>query len=147
MQIRRDKPEIMSKIGQIFMGGMPGLTVDSGTEILIRDYHLGGIVLFSRNITGPQQVAQLCSDLQGLALRHNRPPLFLAVDQEGGRVARLKAPFTEFPGNEAIGSDPQPQKKAIEFSTITAEEMKRVGLNMNFAPVLDIGRGGYRQTS
>jgi len=68
-------------------------------------------------------------------------PLFLAVDQEGGRVARLKEPFRSFPGNTAIGMDEEPVKKAIEFATVTSREMKVVGLNMNLAPVVDVQRG------
>ena len=65
----------------------------------------------------------------------------MAVDQEGGRVARLREPFTIFPGNEAIGIDDDPAEKAREFARITAREMKLVGLNMNLAPVVDVRRG------
>jgi beta-N-acetylhexosaminidase len=63
------------------------------------------------------------------------------VDQEGGRVARLKDPFKSFPGNAAIGTDEEPVKRAIEFATVTSNEMKIVGLNMNLAPVVDVQRG------
>jgi beta-N-acetylhexosaminidase len=63
------------------------------------------------------------------------------VDQEGGRVARLKEPFTSFPGNAAIGADERPEEKAMEFGRITAMEMKLVGLNMDLAPVVDVRRG------
>jgi beta-N-acetylhexosaminidase len=68
-------------------------------------------------------------------------PLFLAVDQEGGRVARLREPFTRFEGNTAIGLDPDPETKAKEFAQVTAREMNLVGLNMNLAPVLDVPQG------
>jgi beta-N-acetylhexosaminidase len=133
--------ELDSKIGQLFMAGIPGTSLDDGTVGLIRDYNLGGVILFSRNIEDPEQVAQLCQDLQETAMRHQNVPLFLAVDQEGGRVARLGEPFAQFPGNEAIGKDDKPLAMAHEFGLTTATEMKLVGLNMNMAPVVDVQRG------
>ena len=133
--------ELDSKIGQLFMAGIPGKTLDNGTEALIRDYNLGGVILFSRNIEEPEQVARLCQDLQDAAMKHQSVPLFLAVDQEGGRVARLREPFTLFPGNEAIGKDDNPLDRAKEFGLTTAKEMKLVGLNMDMAPVMDVQRG------
>jgi beta-N-acetylhexosaminidase len=136
-----DLSELDSKIGQLFMAGIPGKTLDNGTEALIRDYYLGGVILFSRNIEDPAQLAQLCQDLQGAAKKHQIVPLFLAVDQEGGRVARLREPFTLFPGNEAIGKNENPLDRAKEFGLTTAKEMKLVGLNMDMAPVMDVLRG------
>ena len=133
--------ELDSKIGQLFMAGIPGTSLDDGTEGLIRNYNLGGVILFSRNIEDPKQVAQLCQDLQDTATRHQNVPLFLAVDQEGGRVARLGEPFAQFPGNDAIGKDDNPLARAHEFGLTTATEMKLVGLNMNMAPVVDVQRG------
>ncbi len=133
--------ELDSKIGQLLMAGIPGKSMDNGTEALIRDYNLGGVILFSRNIEDPEQLTKLCRDLQDTAMKHQNVPLFLAVDQEGGRVARLREPFTIFPGNEAIGKDDNPLEKANEFGLTTAKEMKLVGLNMNMAPVMDVQRG------
>jgi beta-N-acetylhexosaminidase len=136
-----DLSELEFKIGQLFMVGIPGPDLDDTVENLIRDYQIGGIILFSRNIIGPLQLAELCNSLQEKAMQHQGNPLFLAVDQEGGRVARLKAPFTCFPGNEAIAKDAFSLKKAREFGRVTAREMKLVGLNMNLAPVLDVQQG------
>lgn len=136
-----DQSEIDANIGPLFMAGMPGTKLDESTEILIRDHHLGGMILFSRNIEDPIQLATLCNDLQERAMRYHGIPLFLAVDQEGGRVARLKEPFSLFPGNTAIGADPEPVEKAVAFARVTAEEMRLVGLNMDFAPVVDVRRG------
>jgi len=133
--------ELNRMTGRLFMAGMPGLYMDAGTEELIRDYCLGGIILFSRNIENPLQIAGLCKDLQDTAMKHHGTPLFIAVDQEGGRVARLKRPFTLFPGNEAIGADLSPIDRAVEFADITARELKLVGLNMDMAPVIDVRRG------
>jgi beta-N-acetylhexosaminidase len=134
-------PELNTKIGQLFMAGLPGPDLDEGTEALIRDYNLGGIILFDRNILDPAQVARLCRDIQESAMRHHGLPLFMSVDQEGGRVARLCEPFTSFPGNSAIGSAADPIERAVEFARITGKEMRMVGLNMNLAPVVDVQRG------
>ena len=123
------------------MAGIPGPQLDQDTKALIRDYNLGGVILFSRNIEDPIQLTRLCLDLQDTAIEHHGFPLILAVDQEGGRVARLKEPFTQFPGNTAIGQDAQPVEGAAEYGRITAKEMKMVGLNMNLAPVVDVQRG------
>jgi len=119
---------------------MPGTFLDENTDMLIRDYNIGGIILFSRNIQDPVQLAILCNQIQDKSIEYHGLPMFLAVDQEGGRVARLKRPFTEFSGNEAIGIAADPLKSAFEFGTVTAKEMKLVGLNMNMAPVIDVGR-------
>jgi beta-N-acetylhexosaminidase len=136
-----DLSELDGKIGQLFMIGIPGPQLDRSTEALIRDCNLGGVILFSRNIEDPIQLTRLCLDLQDAATEHHGLPLILAVDQEGGRVARLREPFTRFPGNAAIGQDTEPEEKAKEFGRITAKEMKMVGLNMNLAPVVDVQRG------
>jgi beta-N-acetylhexosaminidase len=141
VQTTLELSELEEKIGQIFMIGMPGPDLDSVTEKLIGDHGVGGVILFSRNIETPPQLAGLCRDLQALALRTRSIPLFLSIDQEGGRVARLKSPFTLFPGNEAIGRDPMALERAHEFATVTAREMSLVGLNMDLAPVMDVRRG------
>ncbi|RJR30516.1 MAG: beta-N-acetylhexosaminidase [Desulfobacteraceae bacterium] len=133
--------DLGKEIGQLFMCGMPGTVLDDETQRIIRDYNPGGVILFARNIEGPLQVAGLCRDLQKAALGYHGTPLFLAVDQEGGRVARLREPFTSFPGNSAIGADEQPVEKAVAFGRTTATEMKLVGLNMDLAPVVDVRRG------
>lgn len=133
--------ELNRKIGQLFMAGIPGTFLDEGTELLIREYNPAGLILFSRNIKDPLQLAGLCRDLQDAAIKYHGSPLFIAVDQEGGMVARLKEPFTVFPGNSVIGMDEDPAARARDFGRITAREMKIVGLNMNLAPVIDVQRG------
>ncbi|MBW1868277.1 MAG: beta-N-acetylhexosaminidase [Deltaproteobacteria bacterium] len=141
MQSTLDLSELDLRIGSLFMAGMPGPELDGDTEALIRNHCLGGIILFARNIENPVQLASLCHNLQETAMEQHGTPLFLAVDQEGGRVARLKEPFTLFPGNSAIGNDSRPVDRAMEFGVITAREMALVGLNMNMAPVVDVRWG------
>lgn len=141
MTTKVDLQELDAKIGRLFMAGIPGTKPDAETGALIQKYCLGGVILFSRNIEDPLQLASLCNDLQESAMKYHGIPLFLAVDQEGGRVARLREPFTCFPGNSAIGEDEHPLDKAVEFARVTAKEMTLVGLNMNMAPVVDVQRG------
>jgi len=141
MQSTLELSELDAKIGQCFMAGMPGPDLDDRTRHLINDMGLGGVILFARNIQDPLQVAQLCSELQKISLDAQGVPLFLAVDQEGGPVARLKEPFAVFPGNEVIGQGPDAEGQAHEFARVTAQEMRLVGLNMDLAPVLDVPRG------
>lgn len=133
-----DITELTQKVGRLFMGGLPGPDLDLETIRLIKEYHLGGIIFFKRNILHPLQLARLCRDIQKVSLSSSGIPLFLAIDQEGGRVARLDEPFTQFPGNAAIGESPDPESSALEFASTAAREMSIVGLNMNMAPVLDI---------
>lgn len=133
--------ELDQMIGRLFMCGLPGPKLDKDTRTLIRHYGMGGLILFSRNVQDPVQLGELCDDLQRTAMEAHGSPLFLAIDQEGGRVARLKSPFTEFPGNEAIGRDADPENKAREFAAVTAREMRLVGLNVDLAPVIDVRQG------
>ena len=133
--------ELHDHVGRLFMAGMPGPRLDAGTISLIRDRGLAGVILFKRNVVEPLQVAALCNDLQETALKYHGVPLFLGVDQEGGRVARLRDPFTYFPGNSAIGDGPGSHEMAAVFGRVTAMEMRLVGLNVNMAPVLDVPAG------
>lgn len=137
--------DLQSRIGQLFTAGMPGTSLDRETVSLIREFNVGGIVFFSRNIEGPAQIAGLCRDLQREAMNAWGVPLFLAIDQEGGRVARLKEPFTVFPGNASIAGSGEAARLAEEFGRTTAREMNLVGLNLNLAPVVDVQKGELEQ--
>ena len=86
--------------GQRLMVGFDGTTLNADLKYLIDTLHVGGLILFSRNIKNPTQLNALCHDARRHALDTRQPPLLIAIDQEGGPVARLKAPFTEFAGNK-----------------------------------------------
>ncbi|MCP3876292.1 MAG: beta-N-acetylhexosaminidase [Desulfobacteraceae bacterium] len=120
--------------GQRLILGFDGLELNDDLKHIIGDIKAGGIILFARNIESPEQVSNLCEACQDYARLHNVPPLIISVDQEGGVVARLKAPFTLFNGNPSINT----VEDARSFALITAKELKQVGINMNLAPVLDI---------
>ncbi|MCP4673732.1 MAG: glycoside hydrolase family 3 protein [Desulfobacula sp.] len=120
--------------GQRLMLGFDGIELNDDLKYIINQIKACGIILFKRNIETPAQVAALCRGCQEYAKTCGLPPLFIAVDQEGGSVARLKEPFTIFKGNPFIES----VDDAKNFASITADELKQAGINMNFAPVLDV---------
>ncbi len=133
--------ELNTMIGSLFTVGIASTEPDKDALALIREYRVGGIILFSRNIENPLQLASLCRRLQEESIAATGNPLFLAVDQEGGPVARLREPFTRQPGASEIGGSPDPMERAASFASVTAAEMKLVGLNMNMAPVMDVPSG------
>ena len=131
-------PMLEQMAGQRLMLGFDGTTLNSELESIIRDFKAGGIILFKQNIESPEQLMQLCADAQACAKKAGQPPLFIAVDQEGGVVARLKHPYTEFAGNPHIHTRAEAQR----FAQITARELLGAGINMNMAPVMDVAPEG-----
>ena len=125
---------IRSDIGQLLIGSLPGKTITPEIRSLAREFQLGGVILFARNIEVPEQVAELSYDLQSLA---SELPLWVSVDQEGGRVARLRAPFTEWPPMAVLGRSGD-EALASRFAAALAAELRAVGITLDYAPVLDI---------
>jgi len=123
--------------GQSLMVGFEGPRLDDDLRSMIGQMHVGGLILFKRNVSDPDGLAELCGEVQALSLRTGHPPLMISVDQEGGSVARLGPPFTVFPGNRVIGKAKSPNA-ARAFGSTTARELKHVGITMNLAPVLDV---------
>lgn len=121
--------------GQRLMVGFDGTSMNKDLEFLIGTIKVGGVILFSRNLGTPEEIRRLCTDMQEYAKSHGEPQLLIAIDQEGGQVARLKAPFfTEFSGNPSLKN----RQDALSFASVVAMELKAIGVNMNYAPVLDI---------
>jgi len=122
--------------GQRLMVGFDGTALNEDLKFLIGRLRVGGVILFSRNIEGPDQLKDLCASIQEYALSCGNPALFVAIDQEGGQVARLKKPFTQFAGNPAMSG----VEDAVHFAEVTAAELSAAGINMNMAPVIDVAR-------
>ena len=118
----------------MLIGSVPATTIPAELRSLAREFQLGGVILFARNIEAPEQVAELSQDLQSLGAEL---PLWVSVDQEGGRVARLRAPFTEWPPMAALGRSGD-AALASRFAVALAAELKAVGITLDYAPVLDI---------
>lgn len=127
------------KIGQVMIIDFDSATVDAELRQMISEYHIGGVILFARNVQSPQQVAALTNELQKIAIESGSPGLFIAIDQEGGRVARLTEDkgFTEFPSAMALTATGDSQN-AYHVASAMAAEMRAVGINVDFAPDLDV---------
>ncbi len=132
-------PEQMA--GQRLLVGFDGTEFNEDLRFLVGELSVGGLILFARNIETPDQVRELCRSVQDCAEQAGIPPLFIAIDQEGGQVARLKPPyFTGFPeGNPGM----KDRDDADRFADVTARELKDIGVNMNMAPVLDVEPEGF----
>jgi len=120
------------------MVGFEGKRFNPDLEFLIGTLKVGGLILFAQNIDNPGQVSELCRQAQNTARSCGQPPLLIAIDQEGGKVARLKKPFTEFAGNPAMRG----VEDAAHFAETSVRELTSVGINMNMAPVLDVALKG-----
>jgi len=124
------------QIGQLFIVDFTGLEPSPEIERLVRE-GVGGVVLFDKNVAEPAQVATLCNALQRIAADAGHPPLLISMDQEGGPVVRLRAGATHFPSAMAFGAAGS-EAIAASAAGITARELRAVGVQMNFAPVLDV---------
>ena len=141
-----DDPPLEEKIGQMLMIGFRGLAVDESPHIVrdLKEYHLGGVVLFDydvpsrtpvRNVDSPGQVGELVAALKS----HASYPLLVAIDQEGGRVNRLKERFGFPPTLSAgyLGETDHPDTTRFHAER-TARMLSELGINLNFAPVVDL---------
>jgi beta-N-acetylhexosaminidase len=122
------------QIGQLLIAGFDGQQLSPELRSLAREFGLGGVILFARNIVEPEQVAEVAFDAARLV---PDLPAWVSVDQEGGRVARLKAPFTVWPPMATLGRSGD-VKLAERFARALAAELKAVGITLDYAPVLDI---------
>lgn len=125
-------------VGQHLLMGISGHALTPDEKKFIVSNNIGGIVLFGRNVGEPKQVRELCSEIQ--ALRHqmqDKAPLFIGIDMEGGRVARLKPPFTVWPPLKTIG-DLDNATVTFHLSNKMGLELNAVGINLDFAPCVDV---------
>lgn len=118
----------------MFVVGCRGETLAREEQLVFEQCGFGGFVLFKENCRDTKQILALCKSLWACAA--GWPP-FLTIDQEGGRVHRLPEPFTRFPSAEKIGAKRDPEL-AYRTGKAAAQELVLVGINLNFAPVLDV---------
>ena len=123
------------KVGQMMMIGIQGTTVTDDTRYMLNQYKAGNIILFDRNMQSQEQVKELTTDLQ----KENsaKVPLFIAVDEEGGDVVRMKNDLQAPPSQQAVGSSGNPAT-AKDYAFSVGMQLKGMGINMNFAPVADV---------
>jgi beta-N-acetylhexosaminidase len=125
---------LREKIGQMVMVGVCGVELSREERTLFREYPFGGFILFKHNCSAPAQLLSLCRSLWQL---REDPAPFIAVDQEGGRVHRLPQPFTHFPAAASLAVTGS-ARLAYRAGEATAAELSLVGINLDFAPVLDV---------
>lgn len=129
--------DIKKKLGQLLFVGIASTSLDQGEKKFLKEFNIGGVILFKRNYESLGQLIELTSEIN--ALTKNKP--FIGVDQEGGKVIRFGEPFTQFPPVSVIGKSFEKTdslKFTEEYAQITASELKASGLNLCFVPVLDI---------
>lgn len=122
------------KIGQMFLVGFDGLEAPHYILDWLAQGRIGGVILFARNVHTPQQVARLTQQCHQAA----KYPILIGIDQEGGEVARLRDGFTESPGAMALSAAQNGIALAERMSAILGAELRALGINWNYAPVLDI---------
>ncbi len=140
-----EQEQLLQDIGEMLLVGFRGTTLDDNNHIIrdITEYHVGSIILFEydaptgtrhRNISSPDQVKQLCQDLQKYAKGH----LLIGIDQEGGNVTRLRVK-DGFPQTlSAQASANAGEKSVVENALVIAQELNKAGINLNFAPCVDV---------
>jgi beta-N-acetylhexosaminidase len=128
---------LREKIGQMLVVGFDGYEINDHIIEVIKNYKIGNIILFARNIKSAEQLYQLNLNLQKLAMKEIGFPLFITIDQEGGMVTRIYNDATFFPGNMTIAATNQ-TNNAYEVGKMMAQELKALGINFNLAPVLDV---------
>jgi beta-N-acetylhexosaminidase len=126
--------EVRRHAGQLAIAGFAGQSIPPELRALAREFDLGGVIFFARNVESPEQVAELSREARALA---GELPLWVSVDQEGGRVARLKAPFTVWPPMLTLGRSGD-EALAGRFARALAAELRAVGISLDYTPVLDV---------
>lgn len=125
------------KVGQLILAGFYGHEPSEDVRELIEKYHVGNILLFSRNLESPAQALQMNDALQQIAMAAGGVPLAISTDHEGGCTQRLSNGVTTLPGNMALGAIGD-EETAYRHGAIQAKELLAMGINQNLGPVLDI---------
>ncbi len=127
---------LAEKIGQMVMIGVYGTEINDDVVYLMNNFHFGGVIFFDRNLETVAQTKKLADDISAVA--NQKAPLFFALDEEGGRVARGRHMFEVAPSQESIGLSGQPDNAAY-WARHNANILRSIGVNINFAPVADVG--------
>ena len=131
-----DNMTLDEKIGQMITVGIDGYTINDKTKELIQDKKVGGVILFKNNVSDSNQLLELINNIKDINST-NKTPIFISVDQEGGRVNRLPKEIKQLPSSEVIGKK-NDNNLAYDIGKDMGYALKNFGFNMDFAPVLDI---------
>lgn len=125
------------KVGQLIIAGLDGEAADTETQAIINNREAGGFILFRPNMKSVSSTVALTNQLKNLNRRAGGEPLFLSVDEEGGRVSRLPSQVDKLPSSGEIGKSGS-EAYARTAGEQLARRVKAFGFNLNFAPVLDV---------
>lgn len=123
------------KVGQLVMIGIHGTELNDDSRYMLNQYHIGGVLLFDRNLQSAEQTTRLTAELQGEA---QKVPLLIGLDEEGGTVVRGKSFITPPPSAQSLGTAGD-NTQAEAWARRTGEQLAKLGFNVNFAPVADVG--------
>ncbi|OAS20686.1 beta-N-acetylhexosaminidase [Paenibacillus oryzisoli] len=129
---------LQEKIGQMLLCGFEGTEPSESLETLIAEQRIGGVIYFARNVQNTEQIAELSGNLQAIAERNGTLPLWISIDQEGGMVARITEGVALMPGSMALAAGDGGPEGAYEAAFISGTELRTLGINLNFAPDLDV---------
>lgn len=132
------------KIGQMMVYGFKGTKASEDALRLIDKYNVGGLVVFTHNIEDQSQLSSMTRQLQNYSVAKNKVPVFIAIDQEGGKVMRIKNFGTTLPGNMNIGAT-RSSELSFLAGKLTAVDLEMLGINVNFAPVIDVNTSKYNE--
>lgn len=133
---RETRQSADTEAGLHLLAGFHGTELDDELKALIRNFRIGGVVLFKRNVESPVQLRSLIEETQHFATVELGRSLWVAIDQEGGLVQRLAPPFTQLPSARSL-SLAGPSSVA-QWSSTAASDLLRMGIQINLAPVLDV---------
>lgn len=126
------------KLAHFIWTGIDGTSLTKEEKVFLEETPPAGVILFTRNYESPEQLFKLTQSLQKIALQNgSKTPFFIGVDMEGGRVQRLKEPFTLWPPMKKV-ADKGSTSLAFDFAKSMAQELRAVGINFNFSPCTDV---------
>lgn len=129
-----DSMTLEQKIGQLFIVGFEGDIINDEIIDLVKNQEVGGLIYFSRNVVDSNQIITLNNEIKAIK---KDIPLFISVDEEGGVVSRVPDEFLKLPSSGYIGKFDD-ENLSYNIGSIISKELKSLGFNMDFAPVLDI---------
>lgn len=132
-----NKMTLSQKVGQMFVVGFSGTTLDKNLVKTIEEYNFGNVIYMGYNVTDYKTLANLSDSIQNEMVKNNGVPGFITIDQEGGRVARLVSGGTHFISNMAMAATNNYENTYLEGAAM-GKELRNYGINLNFAPVLDV---------
>ena len=128
---------VREMLGQKLIFGFHGTELPEEFQALVREYKIGNVILFARNIVSAEQLRRLCAQIQALVREVTGYPAFIVIDQEGGGVSRIPDDAVNVPGAMAIAATGDPDSARIA-AEITVRQLRGLGPNFNMAPVLDV---------